>query len=173
VSPVLDWKDGLAADGEELRQFVCSQPPPKAWKSKHRKLLGARWEREVQSGIRDLRPPMPPGDTLLIGRDLEGIAAVSWWFDQDGPGLVKLLAGAVALRCRRVPGLRLGDELMDETLSRIAERASEAGLDHAMVWGYVHRMNGPSQAMVERHGFFYVSDDDEYQEWWLRVDIAD
>ncbi|GAB2762233.1 hypothetical protein GCM10027273_44870 [Nocardioides pakistanensis] len=126
----------------------------------------------MQSGIRSLIPPMPTGDVLLVGRDSEGIAAVSWWYEHDGPGLVKMLAGAVALRCRG-RGLRLGDELMEETLSSIAERAAAADLDHAVVWGLVHRSNAASQAMVDRHGFFYLRDDGEYQEWWHRIDFLD
>ncbi len=62
---------------------------------------------------------------------------------------------------------------MEQTQNAIAERAGGQGLDHAIVWGYIHRNNSSSIALVDRHHFFYARDDGEYQEWWSRIDIAD
>jgi L-amino acid N-acyltransferase YncA len=113
---------------------------------------------------------MPSGDTLLVGRDAGGIGAVSWWFQVHGPGVVKIQASAVALRLRK-RGLGCGDELMSETLDGIASQADAAGEDHVMVTGSIHRQNRASQALADRHGFFYTQDSDDLQEWWLRINI--
>lgn len=151
--------------------FVCSPPPPRTRVAKHRSLGGATWEREVQAGIRDIRPPMPAGDTVLIGRDSEGIGAVAWWFQMFGPSTVKIQAVAVALRLRG-DGRRCGDELMDHALDRIAGDADAAAEDKVIVYAHIRPENGASQALFDRFGFFYVNDTDSgLQRWVLRIDF--
>lgn len=174
MSGNIEWSEGTEADVEELHHFVCTPPPPPMHraKAKHRHLSGAYWEREVQVGIQSLRWPLPRDELLVVGRDETGIVAASLSFEVGGPGEFKILAAAVALRARR--GSRhIGDELFDETLTRIIERADAAGLDTVGIWGLVHSRNTASQALVERHGFDYISeDDDSYQEWWQWIDLT-
>lgn len=141
-------------------------------KPKHRHLAGAFWEREVQVGIQNLRWPVPSDELLLVGRDQSGIVAVSHSFEVGGPGEYKILAAAVALRARgtRPP---IGDALLEYTVDRIIGRADAAGLDVVGVWGLVHARNVASQALVERHGFDYISEDDDgYQDWWQWFDLT-
>ncbi|RHW27817.1 hypothetical protein D0Z08_05835 [Nocardioides immobilis] len=111
---------------------------------------------------------MPMGEELLLGRDADGIVAVSWTWEEDGPGLVKFLAAAVA---RRAWGTGVSDALIAETIDRTAARADAAGLDHFLIYGLIHPNNANSQAMVARHQFTYMRDDDDHQEWVLRVDF--
>jgi len=88
---------------------------------KHRHLAGRYWELEVQVGLNNLRWPIPAGELLLIGRDEQGIGAVSHSFEIGGPADVKILAGAVALRLRR-QGKGYGDEMMEQTIDRLLAR---------------------------------------------------
>lgn len=171
----LRWAEGDEGDTTELKEFVCSPPPPPMHKAKdkHRNLAGAYWEREVQTGIRKIRPKVPANELLVVGRDEHGIVAVSHSYEVGGPSEFKILAGAVALRARD-KDLRYGDALMDETIDRIIARADAAQVDAVGIWGLVHTRNGQSQALVERNGFDYITEDDDgYQEWWQFIDLTD
>src|SRR3954447_1878592 len=73
-------------------------PVPRTYGASHRqrRLMESKWEREVQSGIRGLTPPVPDREILLIGRDGDGIGVVSWSC-LIGPALWKCLCGLAGL----------------------------------------------------------------------------
>lgn len=83
------------------------------------------WEQEVQSGIRDLRPPVGHDQSLLVGEDAEGIAAVCLLADQGQASAFKIQAIAVAARYRGQGGAHA-----DEALDVAFEAAAQRGLDN-------------------------------------------
>lgn len=158
------WDHAGKDDVEELCDFVCSPRPPHMAIPKHRKYAGAYWERVVQSGLRRIPWPIPGTDVVVVGRDREGVVAVSWSFEMGGPDEYKILAAAVALRARRQ---RLGDALMQQTLQRLIGRADDAHVAELALHGLIHKRNAASQAMAGRNGFIYIGDEDgDHQHWW-------
>lgn len=162
----IQWAEGNEDDTAELRGFVCSPDPPPIQKVKHRKYAGAFWEREVQTGIRAITAPVPPDELLVVGRDGDGIVAVSHSYQvRRDPMEFKVLGVAVALRARGWEP-RVGPELLDETLMRLINRADAANEDFLEVWGLIHTRNAASQFLMEEHDFHYVTEDDAgYQQW--------
>lgn len=170
----LTWGTATEEDIPDLKVFVCTSPPPPmaaGTPTKHRHLSGSHWERVVQAGINGLTWPRPSDELLVIGRDEEGIVAVTLSAEIGGPWEVKILAAAVALRVRR-KGLGVGDHLAEETIDRLMERADLANEDQLGLWGLIHQRNAASQALASRHGFDYVRDfGEELQEWWQFIDL--
>lgn len=161
----IGWNAATPQDIEDLRAFVCTSKPPPVVMGNHRvrKLMGRPWERTVQSALRTLRWPLPADEFLLLGRDDEGIAGVSWWADLDGSAEVKILAVAIALRRQ---GDRLGDGLLSETKQRIIERADAAEVKELTVWAVTHARNHRAQWLLQRHGFHFISEYDNEQDWY-------
>lgn len=128
-------------------------------------------ELEAQTGIREgIQFPLPRGEFVVLGRDEEGLACVAWWIEVGGPVRVKLLVAGVALRLRK-RGLRVGDDIMSEVVARLIDRVVGRDIKVVMVFGLVHPSNTASADLLARHGFFYVQEDGDYQEWWLRLDV--
>jgi ribosomal protein S18 acetylase RimI-like enzyme len=124
------------------------------------------WEYEVQSAVRQLRPPFRPPCFLLVGSDSDGIAAVSCRTEVAGPGQVHLELMAVANRHRHTAGYMLGDELWEATLDEIVDRAVQAEAGHILVTAHVHPSNKASQALCERHGFGRTGQADSGYDVW-------
>lgn len=167
---MIDWRSVAPSDEAELRDFVCTDPPARHPDGTLNLQGAALWELEAQTGIREIQLPLPRGEHLLIGRDDDGIACACWWYEVGGPASVKLLVAAVARRLRRT-SLKVGDQLMEEVVTRLIERVDGTEVQCVAAFGLVHPSNGPSQALLARHGFFYVQESGDYQEWWLRIDV--
>ena len=159
-----------------MKRFVCADPPPPLpYGTRDRRVLktmGAYWERDVQSGLRNLSKcggTVPSSDIVLVGRDVDGIGAIGWGF-QFADDEWWLLGLAVALRLR-ASGRHFGDELMDEMLNEIASRSDQAGLPEVMVRARIHEKNLNSQKLAER-SFFQQGEtvlDDPQLLWWEQL----
>lgn len=170
---MIEWESVRPSDADELREFVCTDEPAR---DEHGELIHDAQlyaELEAQTGIREaIQLPLPRGEYVLVGRDPEGIAAVCWWYEVGGPARVKILVAGVALRLRG-GGRHIGDEMLEQVVSRLLERADPAFHPCIAVQVLVSPYNGPSQALLSRAGFFYVQDSGNYQEWWHRIDVPE
>lgn len=81
MSRLLAWREAGHEDRSSLQGFTCTVPAQPVFGQK-RKYHPRPWEQEVQSGIRGLRPPVGQDQSLLVGEDGEGIAAVCLLADQ-------------------------------------------------------------------------------------------
>lgn len=137
--------------------FTCTVPPTRKsretnWQMQHPRF----WEFEVQQFIRALRPPRPDSPhKLRVGADAEGLAAVSYYEELDGPSDIYLHVGAVATRLRGKGG-GYADEMIEDTLDAITAAAFAAGVTEVRVAGRIYESNRPSQEMVRRAGFRHV-----------------
>ncbi len=106
--------------------------------------------------VHRLQPPVrtPAGRTLLVGLEPDGsLAAVSLYqvINRD-PYVVDLEVMAVSLAHRRRGGAH-AQEMIEETLTRVEQEASEAGRKEAWLSGMIWWQNQPSMDMVSEHGF--------------------
>jgi GNAT superfamily N-acetyltransferase len=151
MSYLLAWKAAGHEDRAALQQFTCTVPAQPVLGQK-RRYHPKRWELEVQSGIRALRPPLAPDQLLLLGEDAEGIAAVCLLADQGDAGVIKIQAIAVASR-HRGQGSAQADEALRVALEVAAERGHRSGCRRTIVVGWVDPRNNPSRLMNQRAGF--------------------
>jgi len=122
--------------------------------------------------IRDCKPPAAPDESLLVGEDAAGIAAVCAVAEQESPGLVKIRAIAVAVRYRGQRGAH-ADEALDVALETAAANGREAGLHVVRVVGWVDPRNEASKRLNTRAGFVYRGiTPDGLEEWALELDLA-
>lgn len=168
---MIRWSLATAADAAELADFVCADAPARRSDGSLVYDAGLFAEIEAQTGIREgVQFPLPRGEFVVLGRDDDGIACVAWWIEIGGASRLKLLSVGVALRLRR-RGLRVGDEMMTEVVARMIDRVAGRDITVIMVHALVHPSNNASAHMLARHGFFYVQESGDYQEWWLRLDV--
>jgi hypothetical protein len=100
VSRLLVWRAAGYGDRSALQQFSCTVPAQRVFQQK-RSYHPRPWELEVQSGLRALRPPVGEDQSLLLGEDADGLAAVCLLAEQPGSTMVvKIQAIAVASRYR-------------------------------------------------------------------------
>lgn len=138
----------------------------------------APWAREVESGLRSLKPPV--GDRqrhadrrLLLGEDALGLAAVVLLDprgqEEDGY-LVKLTAVAIATRCS---GCRYGDEAMNKALELAADVGFGAGFHTIFVQGWVHPLNERSKRMNTRFGLAFLDMEvaGQYEIWGRQLEL--
>jgi hypothetical protein len=167
----LAWREVERQDRLLLQGFTCTVAAAYD-PSRGQKVHPRPWELEVQSYIRNYRPPAGPGETFLLGLDNEGIGAVSCAaiFDKQ-PEVIKLLAVAVSTRYRGQGGA-VADEALLEGLNAAADLGVASGLSVVSVFGLIHSRNLASQGMCQRHGFTYEGDDPDepdYQVWSVAV----
>lgn len=112
-----------------------------------------------------MKPPYPPPMYLLLGRDAEGIGAVVFYEELDGPSQVEVWIGAVALRYRRRGG-GWADEMMSMVLDSITSRALETGVDIVEVGTMIDEGNRASQAMCRRFGLRQVAQREDGMQRW-------
>ena len=177
---MLDWH--YASDGEyaDLANFVCAETPGRD-AAGHLQMNGVlRSQLVAQTGIRDgIQFPLPRDEHVLIGRDQHGAAAVAWWCELAGPQRVKLLVMAVSLRlrgCKIRVGSQVktyGDLLIEEFESRLLENVDPALVRCVSAYCVIDSDNGPSQRLVQRHGYYYMAETDGHQEWWTRLDLPE
>lgn len=103
MSGLLRWEDGEARHIRDLQQFTCTAFKP-APRERNWRTRDGWWEFEVQSRIRDLRPPYCGGAFLRVGYDDRGLAAAFFVEELAGPDVVEMALGAVALRLRSKGG---------------------------------------------------------------------
>lgn len=171
---LLAWQDGSAGHRGALQTFTCTtfKPPSRlrSWPPLH---LKDWWEYEVQLKLRDLRPPCGHGRHVRLGFDGSELGAVSYLEELDGPGLVEMALGAVALPLRHKGG-GYADEMFRDSLDVLTGRAVEASVPEVVVVGYIFEANRPSQELCRRHGFQHVgSGGDGVQMWQMRLPTAE
>jgi len=138
-------------DRAALQRFTCTVPAQRVMGQK-RPYHPKPWELEVQSGIRALRPPVAQDQLLLLGEDMEGIAAVCLLADQGEASIIKIQAIAVAARYRGRDGAH-GDEALTAALEGAALRGRRNGMTEIVVVGWVDPRNNPSKFLNQRAGF--------------------
>jgi hypothetical protein len=169
----LDWSRASSdEDKRALEGFICTDAPtlpgvaePSADDD------DAWWESDVEINLQEVGFPLERGEYILLGRDSEGLAAVSWCWEQRGPQTVKILAIAVAQRLRQRHECWVGDEALQRTIDEVMGRADSVGIPVAMIWGEVHSRNGDSLKLFERNRFFQHHHEGEMLEVWLRIDL--
>jgi hypothetical protein len=124
----------------------------------------------VQARIHEAHPPYPDGEFLWLGRDSDGLGAVLFYRELDGPGQVEVDVAAVATRFRRRGG-GWADELMTVLFDAITARAVEHGVDIVEIGTWIHEKNRPSHRMARTFGMRQlpgaIPDDPALQRWGL------
>jgi len=149
--------------------FECTRPGIRrrgaaGWEVAHQK----PWELRVQSKLRAGRPPVEPPEYMIVGLDEHGLAAVLTYRELDGPAQVELAIGAVALRCRGKGG-GYADEMLEEGLDRIAERAYNEGIDVIHLSTLVHESNRASHSLCRRLQMRHTGMFSETLQQWTAV----
>lgn len=146
----LDWVSAEREHIAALQRFVCAVPARSSYSTERGRFHPCPWELEVQAGIRNLAPPLPPSEALLLGFEPSGeLAVVSRMsFDLDGQQLL-ILGLAVRVDCR---GRGYGRAALKMSLEILATTKAEYELDCA-VWARIDRRNAPSQALFAAEGF--------------------
>jgi hypothetical protein len=172
VSRLLSWRAAEYADRSALQQFSCTVPAQRVFLQK-RSYHPKPWELEVQSGLRALRPPVGEDQSLLLGEDAGGIAAVCLLAAQaESAMVVKIQAIAIATRYRGQFGAH-ADEALDVALEAAAARGSKSGVDAVTVIGLVHPRNIASKRLNERAGFTHVGNVQAgLEQWAIILDLA-
>jgi hypothetical protein len=128
------------------------------------------WERKVEAGIHDLKPPVGDG-VLLLGEDDDGLAAVvGVWLGESG-ALAKLAVVALAWRCQRSK-LRLADEALEMALRAASDNGFSAGHHIVTAYGLIDPRNTASKAMCGRAGLRLIEvHDDGLEEWAIELEL--
>jgi hypothetical protein len=123
---------------------------------------------EVQSFIRDLRPPLGPDQSLLVGEDGAGIGALCLLAQQEDASFIKIQVLAVAVRYRGTEGA-YADEAVDVALETAVERGRKSGLDEVIIVGWIHPRNHPARRLNQRTGFVCHGTTPAGLESWVQV----
>lgn len=142
-----------------LIDFECveGKPPPRA------KQHPEHWAWDVQAWLRNnARPPRKHPHYLTLALDddeVAGAAAYQW----RGEGYFEFSFAAVSLSHQ---GSGLADELLADTLDKMAALTDEQGFDRVVVEGEVFHQNIPCQRWLGRNGFAVVDASDEFVHTW-------
>lgn len=129
------------------------------------------WERRVEAGLRELKPPI--GDRcLLLGLDADDqLIAVALVEPFEGGRFAKLAAVAVAVAHQRA-GLRYADEALEMALRVAADAGHGAGHPVVTAFGLVDPNNAASQKMNRRAGLVHLFDEDDgLQHWAIELEM--
>ena len=151
MSRLLTWRTAQRDDRAALQEFTCTVPEQRLF-GQARRSHPKPWERSVQSFIRSCQPPVAADESLFLGEDPSGVAAVCAMAEQGSPALVKIRAVAVALRYRGQGGVH-ADEALEVVLETAAAHGREAGLDAVRLVGWVDPRNDASKRLNTRAGF--------------------
>lgn len=145
------WRSAERKDVDALNHFTCTDAKPELRRKDWRDYTPRWWEYEVQSSIRNLRPPFNRhGKQVLLREDSSGLSAVALLEELDGPAHVEISLIGVASRCR---GQGVSDEAVDEALDRITDAALESSVPEVLVQAWVWFENRASQALWRRYDF--------------------
>ncbi|UFS59417.1 GNAT family N-acetyltransferase [Subtercola endophyticus] len=164
------WVDAAPEHVTALQHFICADPPKAAYGGSREKYHPRPWELEVQSGLRDLRLPLPDSERLVIALDSahEVAGAVRLSFDVTGEQMMIL---AIATR-------------HDLQRQGIATRALEIAVDiiertrvayelNCDIWAKIHRENLRSQKVFAAAGFEWIESVDESGlDYWAKLFVA-
>jgi RimJ/RimL family protein N-acetyltransferase len=160
----LDWVEAEFKHRSALGRFVCADPPRSSWDKHRGKFHPKPWELELQSGLRNLRPPFPGGDLLLLGLDEHGeiIAIVRIGWDIDVSHLLVLAVAVHADHQRNGHG-RSALELALAVLTG----TNEAYEGQCGFFAHIHQGNAPSQKLFASLGFenLGVMDSGSHETW--------
>lgn len=167
----LSWRHAVAQDRQlHLQSFTCTVPARRGRLG--RPLPHPRpWEREVEAGIRTLKPPIGDG-ALQLGSDAQGLAAVSLVYFTPRGRTAKIAAIAVATRVRGRGG-KYADEALELALRAAADYGFSKYNSVVTVVGQVDPRNAASQRMSARAGLVHLDDvaDGRYQEWGRDLEL--
>jgi len=108
---------------------------------------------------------------MILGVDDDGIAAVAWTEQVDGPGDVFAKVIAVALRCRQRRDAHYGRELLTELQNRLASRADAAGERSLTITGHVHPRNKVCRALLQRFRWETFDHNGMYEVWLTSISL--
>ena len=172
MSRLLTWRTAQRDDRAALQEFTCTVPEPSLLFGQARRSHSKPWERSVQSFIRSCQPPVAADESLFLGEDPSGVAAVCAMAEQGSPALVKIRAVAVALRYRGQGGVH-ADEALEVVLETAAAHGREAGLDAVRLVGWVDPRNDASKRLNTRAGFACQKvTSDGLEEWVLVLNLG-
>lgn len=163
VSTLLRWRAATTSDVPERQRFVCAEPARPVGRGRH-KTHPAWYELDVQSWLRSHRGHR--GETLLIGTDDHGIAAMIAWTEVRDPSEVLLQAVAVAARHRHRGGEH-AHEAVVVALEHIEANAVRSGAGALLVEARIHPDNHPSKRLCTDAGFQCASAIDPHLERWI------
>lgn len=174
VSGQLRWRDAERRDRRALQQFLCTPPTGRRKYGRAAPPRDRKWELDVQGYIRQLRPPAHGGEVLVVGEDAGGIGAVAHAENDPDPSRMFVAAIAVALRLRGYGHERkVGDELIEELINRLANRADSDGYPGLTLWGKVDSRNTACERLCFRVGGENFDRDGPYERWIARVEFLD
>jgi N-acetylglutamate synthase-like GNAT family acetyltransferase len=164
VTSLLRWRPFEADDRDALERFVCTDPDKKIWDGRT-KSHPRPWELSVQSAVRTHKPSLERDESMILGLDDVGVAAVCAWARYANPGQVLLQLVAVAMRHRDRGGL-CAKEAVETVMTIISADARSAGAVTLLVEARIDRQNEPSKRLFSQAGFVYVDDCTENLERW-------
>lgn len=141
-----------------LQEFTCTVPKEFRLRSRRREKYHPRpWEYDVQSYVRDLRPPLPRNKRALVALVDGEVAAVTvlrivepWFY------YIEVVAVALAFQ---------GSGVGAQALRVAIEEAALWGTEHAQteitIEGFVHRDNRGSLRMCRSCGMVRMIEDDD------------
>jgi hypothetical protein len=146
----IDWQSAHAGHRYLLQNLICTTPVKADWdRQRHGYVHPLPWELEVQSHLRNLKPPVATGTALLLG--LSGgrvLAASHFGFDSSTEQFIIWAAA----RAVEVSGTGVGDALLEKTLYYLRNSKLSEGVDCGAFTRIDYR-NKASQAAFTRAGF--------------------
>jgi hypothetical protein len=112
-----------------------------------------------------MHPPCQPPNFSLVGRDSDGIGAVVFYEELDGPAQIEVHLVAVATRYRRRGG-GWADETMSVLFDTLTDRALELGVHQIAVLTWIDEGNRASQALCRRFGLRQTGVSDSTLQRW-------
>lgn len=170
------WESADHALFPYLHKFKCAKWP---WRRIKKRPLGYDyWTSKVQSGLRNIRPPLTPPHFLCVRRDSAGeILAVVWFTHSsdlrpDGTLEAEVVAVAVSLDHHREGH---GGEALDHAELMLGQVAREMGASRLEISTKVHDRNTPSRRLLESRGWEKSDTDSKQFEtsmWSIALDRA-
>ncbi|MFD6029242.1 hypothetical protein ACFWE5_00900 [Cellulosimicrobium funkei] len=163
------WRDATLEDRAELKTWICADPPKRQFERATASYSHPeQWVLDVQSGLRELNPPLSGDERLVLTRDDVGIAAVAYFAYDRREQEFWLLGLASAPRVRRRGFCRTGhDFVMGEILSWRAELGVVGG-----VLGRIHERNMASKGFFTSTGWQFTEvKAGAYELWELALNV--